>query len=351
MTHRVLVTAVGGNVGQGVVKALRAGARQYTIIGTDMEPASAGFAMVDRARVTPPAADPSFIAGLIALIQAERIEAVFVCSPPELPHFAAGRAAIEAATGARVLINPARVLEIGGDKLATARFLETHGFPFPETAAADDAQAVDALISRWGFPVIGKPRRGASSINVFRLESRAAIDAARTLVPGLVIQRALPVDGNEFTAGVVGSAAARTFASIALRRDLIQGTTYRTELAESADVTSAIVAMAQALGVEGPCNFQFSVVDGEVLVFEINPRFSGTSGIRYLYGFNDPELVLEQTCLGLPLVQPELKPGVVLRYWNELYLPGQRSAVVAADASGGRAVEFPAPHDRSRGGS
>ena len=34
MTRRVLVTAVGGNIGQGVVKALRAGRRDYFIADT-----------------------------------------------------------------------------------------------------------------------------------------------------------------------------------------------------------------------------------------------------------------------------------------------------------------------------
>src|SRR5262249_62287726 len=127
---------------------------------------------------------------------------------------------------------------------------------------------------------------------------------------------------QESTAGFVGSSAARRFAWIVLRRDLIQGTTYRTELVQDDAVGAQIVAMAQALGVEGVCNFQFRIVDGQPFVFEINARFSGTSGIRYLYGFNDPEMVFASTCLGQPIVQPVLRSGVVMRYWNEIHLPG-----------------------------
>ena len=59
-------------------------------------------------------------------------------------------------------------------------------------------------------------------------------------------------------------------------------------------------------------------------MFEINPRFSGTSGIRYLYGFNDAEMAFEQACLGQPIVQPALRPGVVMRYWNEVHVPDAR---------------------------
>lgn len=319
--HRVLVTAVGGNIGQGVVKALRSGLRDYFIVGTDMEPRSAGFSFVDRASVTPAAGADGMMAALTAIVETERIEAIYVCSPHELEFFSRARLDLERATGTRVLVNPEPVVRVGQDKLETTRFLETHGFPSPETALAEDGPAVDRLIERWGFPVIAKPRRGWTSVNVFTIRCRAALDAARVLVPDLVVQRYLPDAAAEYTAGVVGSAAARRFAWIVLRRDLTQGTTYRTELAQDPAIGAQVVAMAQALGVEGACNFQFRLVGGQPFVFEINPRFSGTSGIRYLYGFNDPEMAFEQICLGQPIVQPPVRPGVVLRYWNEVHLP------------------------------
>jgi carbamoyl-phosphate synthase large subunit len=319
--HRVLVTAVGGNIGQGVVKALRAGSRDYFIVGTDMEPRSAGFSFVDRACVTPSANAPEMAAVMTALVASERIEAVYVCSPQELPFFSRARLDLERAAGARILVNPEPVVRIGADKLETARFLAAHGFPSPETALAADGAAVDRLIAQCGFPLVVKPRGGWTSANVFTIHSRAALEAARVLVPDLVVQRYLPDAAGEFTAGVVGSAATREFAWIVLRRDLTQGTTYRTELAQDAALGAQVVAMAQALGVEGACNFQFRIVDGQPFVFEINPRFSGTSGVRYLYGFNDPDMAFAQTCLGQPIVQPPLRECVVMRYWNEVYVP------------------------------
>lgn len=342
--HHVLVTAVGGNIGQGVVKALRSGSREYFIVGTDMEPRSAGFSFVDRACLTPAAGAQGMAAVLTAMIESERIEAIYVCSPQELAFFSAARGDLERATGARVLVNPEPVIRIGRDKLETARFLETHGFPCPETALADDGQAVDRLIERWGFPVIAKPRGGWTSVNVFTIRSRAGLEAARVLVPDLVVQRYLPDATGEYTAGVVGSAAARRFAWIVLRRELTQGTTYRTELAQDEAIGARVVAMAQALGVEGVCNFQFRIIDGQPLVFEINPRFSGTSGIRYLYGFNDPEMAFEHACLGQPVAQPRVRPGVVLRYWNEVHVPGAGfRSISEGSLPGGDAVALPPP--------
>ena len=342
--HRVLVTAVGGNIGQGVVKALRSGSREYFIVGTDMEPRSAGFSFVDRACVTPAAGTPGMAAGLTAILKAERIEAIYVCSPQELPFFSAERRELERATGVRVLVNPEPVIGIGRDKFATARFLETHGFPYPETALADDGPAIDGLIERWGFPVIAKPRGGWTSVNVFTIGSRVELDAVRVLVPDLVVQRYLPDAAGEYTAGVVGSAAAGRFAWIVLRRDLTQGTTYRTELVRDEAIGATVMAMAQALGVEGACNFQFRIADEQPLVFEINPRFSGTSGIRYLYGFNDPEMAFEHACLGQPIVQPVLRPGLVMRYWNEVHVPDAGfESMRAGSLPAGEVVSLPLP--------
>ena len=100
LMHRVLVTAVGGNIGQGVVKALRSGSREYFIVGTDMEPRSAGFSFVDRPCVTPAAGAQGMVAELTAIIEAERIEAIYVCSPQELAFFRP-RVAISSARPAR----------------------------------------------------------------------------------------------------------------------------------------------------------------------------------------------------------------------------------------------------------
>src|SRR5207247_966833 len=93
VTHRILVTAVGGNIGQGVVKALRAGQRDYVIAGTDMEPRSAGFALVDRGYTIPAAGADDLLTRMIEIIEADRIEAVYVCSPAELAFFGRARAA------------------------------------------------------------------------------------------------------------------------------------------------------------------------------------------------------------------------------------------------------------------
>jgi len=317
-TRQVLITAIGGNVGQGVLKALRAGRHSYHIVGIDMEPLSAGFSLVDSYYQVPRTGDPDFRKAFERIVSDERVEAVYVCSPGELEFFSSHKDEIESELGITILVNPPAVVRIGSDKLKTVEFLRDAGFCFPDTVLPSDEEGIERLIKEYGLPLIAKPRVGFSSRNVFLLDSREKIHAAVTLVPGLIVQRYLPDERSEYTAATLSGSDGKVRAQITFRRDLIQGTTYRTELVEDSNLDRQVIEIVEALGAVGPCNLQFRVVDKQVYVFEINPRFSGTSGIRYLYGFNDCEMAFDLLHLKTEVRQPTLHNAVVLRYWNEI---------------------------------
>jgi carbamoyl-phosphate synthase large subunit len=68
----------------------------------------------------------------------------------------------------------------------------------------------------------------------------------------------------------------------------------------------------------GPANFQLRIgTDGIPKLFEINPRFSGTTGTRALFGVNEVEAVVAHL-LNLPLPSCEKIYGKVVRYLEEI---------------------------------
>jgi carbamoyl-phosphate synthase large subunit len=96
------------------------------------------------------------------------------------------------------------------------------------------------------------------------------------------------------------------------------------ELGAFPEVGEVAGAIATALGPLGPCNVQLRIHDGRPVPFEINPRFSGTTALRARMAFNEVEAALVHFVQGMPV--PPLEPrtdGVVLRYWNELYVPAE----------------------------
>ena len=59
------------------------------------------------------------------------------------------------------------------------------------------------------------------------------------------------------------------------------------------------------------------------MLFEINPRFSSTTSIQAGLGINFVHFAIAEA-LNLPLPQMEYSSQLVLRYFNEVYLPLQQ---------------------------
>src|SRR4051812_9623461 len=72
----VLVLGVGGNVSQGILKALALGTLRCRVIGACVSPLSLGLYATDRAYISPLANDPAFLDWLIAVCRNEGVRAV-----------------------------------------------------------------------------------------------------------------------------------------------------------------------------------------------------------------------------------------------------------------------------------
>jgi len=87
------------------------------------------------------------------------------------------------------------------------------------------------------------------------------------------------------------------------------------------EVTAPCEEIAARLGSRGAINIQCRYVDGEVYVFEINPRFSGTTSLRAMVGYNEPDILIRKHLLGEE-IKPffEYKTGYILRGLEESYI-------------------------------
>jgi carbamoyl-phosphate synthase large subunit len=76
----------------------------------------------------------------------------------------------------------------------------------------------------------------------------------------------------------------------------------------------------------GPCNVQLR----GTTPFELNVRFSGTTPMRARLGFREVEEALRHFVLGEPARELERPTeGVVLRYWNEIYVPAAQPGTLS----------------------
>lgn len=314
---KILVTGAGSLIGHGVLRSLRKiSTRDFTIVTADPDHRAAGHWLGDLATKIPLAKDPTYIDQLVEITNHHDIDLLFIGTDPELILISSNLQRFKCT----IVVSQPNVIQLGDDKLTTAFFLRDHGFPFPDSALANDREEVEQLISRVGFPLIAKPRVGARSAGLMRINSVA--DLGRIVLPDYVVQEYLPDHPGEFTAGTM-TYDGKCLSDVIFRRDLKEGNTYRAYTHEDEKHSTFLRKLSEAIpGVYGPLNFQYRVKDGNPVVFEINSRFSGTTPLRTAIGVNEIEMALQYARGGKVLVpNPKLRNVAILRTWSDIIVP------------------------------
>jgi carbamoyl-phosphate synthase large subunit len=345
----VMVTGVGGGGhGEQILKALRMAETPYEIVGGDMSPYSIGLLEVDHPYLLPPAKDPRYIEALLKVCRKHGVKALFHGSELELKAMSANRQAIRDA-GIFLPVNPAAVIELCMNKIRTAETLTEKGFkvpPFRRVTKVEHAETFPHL------PAVMKPSLGGGgSVHIYLVQDREALGpCARqqlAIFNDFIIQAYVGTPDQEYTVGVLTDMEGNLINSIGVRRYImsslgslikVANRTGRAELGPMLGISSGISQgeigrfphvtqacerLAVALGARGPINIQCRFVDGEPYVFEINPRFSGTTSLRAMVGYNEPDLLVRKYVLGEE-IRPRFpyREGVIMRGLVERLIQG-----------------------------
>lgn len=317
----ILVTAAGSELAFSIIKALQVTRERHalTLIGCDIYPDVVGAHWCDFFAQVPPAREEdSYIDALTALIQKHQITVLIPTIDFETSVLARYKKHFLDTCGCHVLVNEPFELERYNDKwLAYQWFLE-HGIASPRTFLADSIADLERQIRNEDFPFILKPRAGGGSRETFRVDTFDALRKYLPIVPRAILQTFVGSADEEYTAGTYKDRRGGVRV-IVLKRTLKFGMTNTAETVEN-DALSAFCRDAiEKTALQGSNNIQFRMGDDGPQIFEINPRFSGTVGIRAHFGFNDVEMAICEA-LDLPFPEPRITQGKVLRYMHELYV-------------------------------
>ena len=316
---KILVTGAGALLGQGILRCLHFCGNKYHIITADPDYRAQGHSLGQMAYTIPFANHPDYIKEIKAIIQKESVDAVLVGTDVELPLFAAHKKEIESTLPVTIIVSSEAVIEIANDKWLTAQFLKQNAFPYPISAMTSNKVEIDFLKSNSAYPYIAKPIDGARSKGIVIVNNDADLDEICSYENNLVVQELLSEEEGEYTTGCM-VIDGKCKAVVSLRRDLRDGNTYRAYRDGSEIYDEKIKAIAEALGADGPVNFQYRIKNGEPVIFEINGRFSGTTPLRHMFGFNEVDALLDHIFEIKEMVQPELKQGTVLRTFSDLFV-------------------------------
>jgi len=316
----VLVLGAGGNVSQGILKALAFSKLSCRIVAACVSEIALGLYTADRAYVSPYAEDSDFFPWLKHICRVEGVDAVLSGVEPVLMVLAKRKQELREETGAVSIVSDIDKYSIGADKLATCQWLEKNGFRFPQYSASEDEKSLTGLASDCGYPLIAKSRFGKGSQEMIKLNNQKDLELVSSL-GGYVIQEYIGNSDSEYTAGCYCDEDGKVRGVIVMRRKLTYGTTTWAELGEFPKIREEVTGITRILRPRGPCNIQLRLTERGPVCFEINVRFSGTTPIRARLGFNEVEAALLHFVLGVPAEDfPVIRSGMVMRYWNEMYL-------------------------------
>lgn len=274
----VLITAIAGDIAQGIATIIREKYPSWRLIGMDIHDRHGGILFVDKLFKAPKASDPSYDNWLKELISNEKIDICIPMSEAELLHLSDRRQ--QEFIGVKFIMANQKAIEIGSDKLTTSDYLHSIGCERPWTKPAEEFGVETPL------PCIFKPRRSAGSKAIFICNTVEDVEFYRSNYPPAVLQELLLPADKEVTCAVFRSQDGRT-AVLQLLRTLVGGFTGWAQVIEDPDVTAQCTRLAEALDLKGAINAQLRLTDKGARIFEINPRFSSTVFMRHRMGFQD----------------------------------------------------------------
>jgi carbamoyl-phosphate synthase large subunit len=241
--------------------------------------------------------------------------------------------------GIQLLSNAPEMVSLFADKEATFKRLEGIGVTIPRTCAVTSEVDVNFV----GLPCIVKPATGSggSTAVFFAVSTDEAMlyaEFIRKTGATPVAQEYIDESEGEFTIGVLSLPDQHITGSVALRRalDAKLSVAYRGRgglissgysqgyIDEFPDLCRQAERIAMAVGSRGPINVQGRVIGGVLLPFEINPRFSASTFLRALAGFNEIDTLIQYHVCGEVPGRPAIRAGWYLRSLNEKFVSNEQ---------------------------
>lgn len=348
----ILITGLGGgSYGFELLKALKLSELPYYFVGTDITPLSYGLSIVDKCYVVPVAVHADYIGIVLDIIRKNNIHVLLPGSDPELSVIGKNRKLFQR-EGVLVPINTQPVIDLCMNKFRMVQSLKKKGIAVPSTFLISSLKDINDITT---YPLVCKPHIGSGgSNNVFILQNKKELRLIAEYMLGylkeFIAQEYVGDTQSEYTVGVLNDLEGNLIDSIAVKRYILSALSNRSkvpnktrnkdlgnilaissgisqgEIGRFREVTESCEEIAKALKSKGPLNFQCRLYNRKVYIFEINPRFSGTSNFRAMAGFNEIDLLIRKYLLKLKLGDGRIsyREGVILRSLSEKFIVPER---------------------------
>jgi carbamoyl-phosphate synthase large subunit len=335
-----MVTGVGGGVGQSIMKGLnlameRGSDIEYRIVAVDADPTASGLFRGDVGYTVPMAHEPEYLDEITAIASEEEVDILVPGSDPEVAVVAKHRERLTEEGEMSVLASPHESVELGCDKFKTHEFLVERGFETPETVTGERA---GEIVDDVGFPLVVKPRTGSASRGLFVVTDSEELDYALDhSTDDVVIQEYIVPESwneesltrsdlhrqvDEYSTETIVDAEGEIVHSLSNWREMDKGVPSVAKVCPHDEIREVCEAVVEEIDVLGPVNLQARVTERGVTFFELNTRFTGSTAVRCVAGFNGPHTMVRNLVLGESITAEDLafENLVEMRYKDEIYV-------------------------------
>jgi carbamoyl-phosphate synthase large subunit len=297
--RKVLVTGVGANVGQGIIRNIRSLGYDIQVVGCNVVSFSAGNHLCDAFYKVPFAYEADYIEAIKNIVENEHVDLIIPSTDYEAFYLSQSADKIDAVIAA----SDSETTGIYLDKYLSSVHHVKYNIPFA-------ASFLPSLYKGEFDNFIAKPRKGRGSrgLHINPLTWNQFTDEE------YVIQEFHK--GEEVTTAFYVDKQNQLHGHITLLRDLDNGATTKCKVVFDYDkeIESILQGIIKSCGIRGSANLQ-SIVNqsGDIIPFEINCRISGTNSIRSNFGFEDVKYTVEEYLLNKRPSKPEIIPGIAVR--------------------------------------
>lgn len=344
--YGIAITAVGGGVGQSVLRALRISSLPLQTIGLDVSPWSSGLYACNKGYVVPHCTDESYSDRLLEILTKESIQILIPGSDPEVSVISRMRDRF-ISKNIIPIVGSAEAVHLCCDKLSSYHFFKKNGIPFARTVATGDAFH---LVREVGFPLISKPVSGSASRGITMIfneeQLKRELEKGENIVQEYLVPKRWDIKPRELTPQNVydgevlhqvdeisiqilfdqdGNLLGR-FTSCNVLRDGVPMLIDPLSAPAAEEIALEMALLLRGRGLSGPCNLQCKNTERGPVFFEVNPRFTGITAVRAAMGFNEVEAVLRRALLkeSVESVRTRLQVPedlVCSRYITEMVIP------------------------------
>lgn len=300
------ICSIGSGVGQSVITSCNATSLPIKTIGLGNNPLAYGQYECDDYSYIPSYYQKEYLNELIETCKDKKIDLLIPGHDDEAQILAANatefkKINVDVLTSSIELINICRSKDKLGNFFSEAKDLFVRSYTYDEIVNANK------FGSELSFPLIAKPKNGYASRDVYIVQSindierlgnkliyqEIAIPEKNDPAHDIYIEN-LKIDINtqvgELSIQLLADREGKIHGRFATYNKLNNGIPIEVIPYESSKLDKAIdrlIPLIQEKGLRGPINLQGRMTDNGLKIFEINPRFTGITGLRAKFGFNE----------------------------------------------------------------